>query len=58
MDSPGGKKDVVRISGIDLGTNTALLLVADIAPDGAISRVSEALNSPGSKRGRQDGQNQ
>src|SRR5437867_12898 len=46
MDSPGGKKDIVRIAGIDLGTNTVLLLVADVAPDGAISRVSEELEFP------------
>src|SRR5262249_35808705 len=51
MDSPGGKKDVLtqnvlRVAGIDLGTNTLLLLVADVVRDGTISTIYQAVEMP------------
>lgn len=36
----------VRIAAIDVGTNTVLLLVAEIAPDGSIEPIAEAQETP------------
>src|SRR5262245_14110337 len=46
MDSPGGQKDALRVAGIDLGTNTLLLLVAEIDRGGRVSTIYQAQELP------------
>lgn len=46
MDSSRGKEKILRIAGIDIGTNTVLLLVADVARDGTLRVVEHQQRVP------------
>src|SRR5437762_1671532 len=46
MDCSRGQKSVMRIASIDIGTNTALLLVADVDNDGSIKAVYHEQRIP------------
>ncbi len=46
MDRPRDKEKVLRIASIDIGTNTVLLLVADVAKDGTLRVVEHQQRVP------------
>lgn len=46
MDSSRGKEKVTRIASIDIGTNTVLLLVADVGTDGTLHVVEHQQRVP------------
>src|SRR6266849_6535890 len=46
MDRPGSQNDRMRLASIDIGTNTLLLLIADIDADGSIHPVEEFQRMP------------
>jgi exopolyphosphatase/guanosine-5'-triphosphate,3'-diphosphate pyrophosphatase len=46
MDSSRGKEKILRIASIDIGTNTVLLLVADVEGDGTLHVVEHQQRMP------------
>ena len=41
MDRPGTLETIVRVAAIDIGTNTILLLIADVETDGSVSVIRD-----------------